>query len=108
MSEAEIRDACALIARTPSAYPHAAVATHLAATGAGAQERVDREAPKWGKPGGAGIGVAGDASTIADSIRRLAGVGVTSVVIQPCADEPDLEGFIRFLGRDVKPLLATS
>ncbi len=108
MSEDEVREACQLIARTPSAYPHAAVATHLAATGPGAQERVDVEVPKWGKPAGMGIGVAGGADAIADSITRLAGLGVTSVAIQPTEDEPDLEGFIHFLGREVKPLLERS
>jgi len=30
---------------------------------------------------------------------------VTSVAIQPTEDEPDLLGFIEFLGREVRPLL---
>ena len=71
-----------------------------------AQERVDAEVPKWGKPAGIGIGVAGDAATIARRVRRLAELGATSVVIQPCEDEPDLEGFIAFLGAEVRPLLS--
>ena len=45
------------------------------------------------------------AAEIAGRIRRLAGFGVTSVTIQPTEDEPDLEGFIGFLGRDVRPLV---
>ena len=49
--------------------------------------------------------MAGDAQQIADSIQRLAGAGITSVVIQPTEDEPDLEGFIHFLGAQVKPLI---
>jgi 5,10-methylenetetrahydromethanopterin reductase len=35
----------------------------------------------------------------------LAGLGVTSVSIQPTEDEPDLEGFVEFLGREVQPRL---
>ena len=84
---------------------HPLVATQIAATGPQAQERVDTEVPMWGKPAGAGVGVAGDAATIAASVQRLADLGATSVVIQPCADELDLEGFIAFLGAEVRPLL---
>jgi hypothetical protein len=52
--------------------------------------------------------VAGDRATIAAAIQRLAGLGVTSVCIQPTEDEPDLEGFGQFLGSEVKPLLDTA
>ena len=38
-------------------------------------------------------------------MRRLAGLGVTSVCFQPTADEPDTEEFIRFLGQEVRPLV---
>lgn len=41
---------------------------------------------------------------IAASIRRLAGLGASNV-IQPTEDEPDLLGFLAFLGREVRPLL---
>lgn len=84
---------------------HPLVLTQIAATGPDAQDRVDLEVPLWGRPAGLGIGVAGDADTIAASVQRLAALGATSVVIQPCADEADLEGFIAFLGAEVKPLL---
>ena len=84
---------------------HPIVATQIAATGARAAERLAAEIPRWGRPNDLGIGVAGDAETIADSIRRLADLGATTVVIQSTEDEPDLDGFIRFLGAEVKPLL---
>jgi 5,10-methylenetetrahydromethanopterin reductase len=84
---------------------HEIVAGQIAATGAGAQERVDAEIPKWGGQPGPGAGVAGDAEAIAGMVRRLAGFGVTTVTIQPTDDEPDLEGFIEFLGRKVRPLV---
>ncbi|MFC0447969.1 LLM class flavin-dependent oxidoreductase [Rhodococcus jostii] len=87
------------------ASSHRMVVPKIAATGDGAQRRVDEEVARWEKPADAGIGVAGDASTIAAEVRRLAGLGATSVAIAPTEDEPDLLGFVEFLGRDVKPLL---
>ncbi|MFE6234535.1 LLM class flavin-dependent oxidoreductase [Cellulosimicrobium sp. NPDC057862] len=81
-------------------------ATLIAATGADAQGRVDRELPLWGKEAGQGIGAGGDAGTIAAAVRALATAGATAVAIQPTADEPDVEGFVRFLGREVAPLLS--
>ena len=78
----------------------------IAATGPGAQERVVTEVSRWFDAADIGMGAAGDAAEIAGAIRRLADLGVTSVGIQPTEDEPDLEGFVGFLGREVKPLLA--
>lgn len=82
-------------------------ATLIAATGAGAQERLDAELPQWGAEPGRGIGAAGDARAIADGVLRLADAGATAVAIQPTADEPDLPGFVELLGREVRPLLST-
>jgi 5,10-methylenetetrahydromethanopterin reductase len=88
------------------AASHDVVVPKIAATGDGAQRRVDAELARWEKPVDAGIGVAGDAATIAAEVRRLADLGATSVAITPTEDEPDLLGFVEFIGRDVKPLLA--
>ena len=52
------------------------------------------------------IGSAGDAEQVAADFRRLAGLGVTTLAVQPTRDEPDLLGLVEFLGREVKPLLA--
>ena len=84
------------------------VLTHLiAATGPEAQQRLDDELARWGHVDGApGRGVAGDASTIADAVRRLAALGASTVVFQPTQDEPDLDGFVEFVGRDVRAALA--
>jgi 5,10-methylenetetrahydromethanopterin reductase len=106
LTEAEIRETCELIDQHRGHPGHPVVVPLIAATGPRAQERVDAEVPRWFRPADLGIGAAGDAETIAAAIRRLAGFGVTSVAIQPTEDEPDLEGFIGFLGREVKPLLA--
>ncbi|MGF0115315.1 LLM class flavin-dependent oxidoreductase [Promicromonospora sp. Marseille-Q5078] len=80
-------------------------ATLIAATGPGAQERLDAELPLWGAEPGRGIGAAGDARAIADAVLRLAAAGAGSVAVQPTADEPDLAGFVELLGREVRPLL---
>ncbi len=84
------------------------VVCHLVtATGTGAEQRLADELRRWGRTDGApGRGVAGDASAVADAVRRLAGIGATSVVFQPTEDEPDLEGFVEFVGRDVRVELA--
>jgi len=81
-------------------------ATLIAATGPHAQDRVDREVPLWGREPGQGVGAAGDAQALATAVGALADAGATAVAIQPTADEPDLEGFVRFLGREVAPLLS--
>jgi 5,10-methylenetetrahydromethanopterin reductase len=85
--------------------PHQVFALQIATTGPDAERRLDDELVRWDKAKGVGIGVAGDAEAIVASVRRLAGYGVTSVTIQPTQDEPDLEGFIHFLGHEVRPLL---
>ncbi len=49
--------------------------------------------------------MAGDARAVADAVRSLGRIGATSVVVQPTEDEPDLEGFVEFVGRDVRAAL---
>ena len=84
---------------------HPLVATLIAATGPQAHDRLNTEVAMWGASAGAGVGVAGDAATIAAAVQRFSDRGATSVVIQPCADEADLEGFIALLGTEVRPQL---
>ena len=105
LTDAEIGQAHDIVADRRPGVRHPLVATHLVATGPGAQQRLDEELPRWGRTAGLGIGVAGDAAAVAASIGRLAALGVTHVAVQPTADEPDLEGLIRFLGREVRPRL---
>jgi alkanesulfonate monooxygenase SsuD/methylene tetrahydromethanopterin reductase-like flavin-dependent oxidoreductase (luciferase family) len=112
-SEAELEGAVGAAARGRSRRRAAGdrpmpVVTHLlAAIGPGAAQRLEDELARWGHTDGApGRGVAGDAGAVADAVRRLADIGVTSVVLQPTADEPDLEGFVEFVGRDVRAALA--
>jgi 5,10-methylenetetrahydromethanopterin reductase len=105
LSDAEIRDTCAVIREHRTSPAHPVMASLIAATGPGAAERVETEVPRWFKPAGQGIGIGGDAQAIADKINRLAELGLTSVCIQPTEDEPDLDGFLRLLGAEVMPLI---
>jgi 5,10-methylenetetrahydromethanopterin reductase len=80
-------------------------ATLVATTGPRAQDRLEAELPLWGATPGPGVGVAGDAATIAAAVQDLADAGATVVAVQPAADEPDLAAFATFLGTQVRPLL---
>jgi alkanesulfonate monooxygenase SsuD/methylene tetrahydromethanopterin reductase-like flavin-dependent oxidoreductase (luciferase family) len=73
------------------------------ATGRGAERRLRVELQKLEDPGQ--IGVAGDAPTVAAAVRGLADAGAGAVVLQPTADDPDPEGFVRFVAREVRPLV---
>ncbi|MCD5349296.1 LLM class flavin-dependent oxidoreductase [Kineosporia mesophila] len=101
-----VRDGLAADAKPGALGPHEITIGQIAATGPGSQARVDAELPIWGRTPGPGDGVAGDAATIAADVLRLGALGCTTVILQPTSDEPDLEGFIRFLGQEVRPLLA--
>ena len=106
MSDAEIADVAERVTAIRG-IGHPLVATEIVATGAGARERLEAEIPRWGKAPD-GIGTAGDAATVAGAVRRLAGLGVTSVVFQPTQDEPDLHGLIALLGEQVRPQLSST
>ncbi len=114
LTEAEIGQVCDLVrderanASHRSPGDHQVVALLLAATGAGARQRVDDEAARWNRPSTQKIGVSGDADDIAAAVLRLADGGVTSVAVEPTEDEPDLPGFIEFLATEVKPRLASA
>ena len=50
--------------------------------------------------------LAGDAAAIAAGVERFADAGADSVILQPTEDEPDPEGFVRFVAQEVRPLVA--
>jgi alkanesulfonate monooxygenase SsuD/methylene tetrahydromethanopterin reductase-like flavin-dependent oxidoreductase (luciferase family) len=85
--------------------PHPVTAYLLAATGPGAQERVAADLRREGREPISELLVAGDASKIAEAVRRWADAGADTVVLQPAADEPDPEGFVRFAAEEVRPLI---
>jgi alkanesulfonate monooxygenase SsuD/methylene tetrahydromethanopterin reductase-like flavin-dependent oxidoreductase (luciferase family) len=49
--------------------------------------------------------VIGDAEAVARAVQKWADAGADTVVLQPTPDDPDLEGFVRFVGREVRPLV---
>jgi alkanesulfonate monooxygenase SsuD/methylene tetrahydromethanopterin reductase-like flavin-dependent oxidoreductase (luciferase family) len=83
--------------------PHRIVLYAFAATGPDALTRAARETP----PGVSMTDcvLSGDAATFAFGIRRWAEAGADTVVLQPLADETDIEGFIRYAVDEVAPRL---
>jgi alkanesulfonate monooxygenase SsuD/methylene tetrahydromethanopterin reductase-like flavin-dependent oxidoreductase (luciferase family) len=83
--------------------PHPLIVYLLAATGPDAAERVAAE--RRGNGYDQGTGVAGDAREVAAGVQRWADAGADTVVLEPTADEPDPEGFVRFVAEEVRPLV---
>ncbi|MEU3143411.1 MULTISPECIES: LLM class flavin-dependent oxidoreductase [unclassified Streptomyces] len=83
------------------AAAHTVVVYLLTATGPGAEERLRAELIAEGVGSEPGLGVAGDAGAVAEAVQRLAGAGADSVILQPTGDEPDPEGFVRFVAEEV-------
>jgi alkanesulfonate monooxygenase SsuD/methylene tetrahydromethanopterin reductase-like flavin-dependent oxidoreductase (luciferase family) len=86
------------------AQPHPVTVYLHAATGPGAAERLEAEVRRWGDDP-AEVAVAGDAPAVAEAVRRWADAGADTVVLQPTPDDPDPEGFMRFVAREVRPLV---
>ncbi|MFI8238178.1 LLM class flavin-dependent oxidoreductase [Streptomyces sp. NPDC085866] len=85
--------------------PHRVVVYLLAATGADAAARLRAELTAEGLESVPDLGVAGDAGAVAKAVQRLAEAGADTVVLQPTGDEPDPEGFVRFVAEEVRPLV---
>ncbi|MFG3293315.1 LLM class flavin-dependent oxidoreductase [Streptomyces sp. NPDC048179] len=85
--------------------PHQVVVYLLTATGPDAAARLRAELVAEGVESVPDLGVAGDADAVAKAVQRLAEAGADSVVLQPTADEPDPEGFVRFTAEEVRPLV---
>jgi alkanesulfonate monooxygenase SsuD/methylene tetrahydromethanopterin reductase-like flavin-dependent oxidoreductase (luciferase family) len=77
-----------------------------AMTGPGAAARLEAENRRWEVSADDSTGVAGDAEAVAEGIARAAAAGADTVVLQPASDDPDIEGFVRFVGEQVRPLVA--
>ena len=84
---------------------HRVVSFVHAAVGVDAAARIEAERRRWGHDSVQDIAVTGDAQSVAAGVRRWADAGADTVVLQPTADDPDPEGFIRFVARDVRPLV---
>ncbi|MEU9388115.1 LLM class flavin-dependent oxidoreductase, partial [Streptomyces sp. NPDC048279] len=85
--------------------PHEVVVYLLTATGADAAARLRAELGAEGLESVPDLGVAGDVGAVAEAVRRLTEAGADTVILQPTADEPDPEGFVRFTAEEVRPLV---
>jgi alkanesulfonate monooxygenase SsuD/methylene tetrahydromethanopterin reductase-like flavin-dependent oxidoreductase (luciferase family) len=103
VARAAIDDGRAATGRAALVEAHRVVVYLLAATGDGAAERLDaeRRSSKLGQR----HGVAGDAAAVADAVARYGAAGADTVVLQPTVDDPDPEGFVRFVAEQVRPLV---
>lgn len=90
-------------ARAGRTDEHKLIVYLLAATGPDAAEWVEAQRRQYDMP--AESGVAGDASAIADAVRRWTEAGADTVVLEPTEADPDPEGFVRFAATEVRPLL---
>jgi len=100
-------EAAARAVRTvsPLGEGHPVVATLIVARGPDGAARAERAATAWRPAADDTAWAAGDAAAIANGIARLVAAGATSIELVPTPDEPDLDGLIRFLGEEVRPLV---
>ncbi|MEU5093319.1 LLM class flavin-dependent oxidoreductase [Streptomyces sp. NPDC020996] len=87
------------------ADPHEVVVYLLAVTGPGDAQRLHAELVAEGLQSVPDLGAAGDAGAVAEAVQRLADAGADRVILQPTGDEPDPEGFVRFVAEEVRPLV---
>ncbi len=90
----------------PEPAAHSVVAYVLCATGSTAQADLRAEIEHWELDPADDVGVAGDAGEVAAGARRWAEAGADTVVLQPAAGA-DIDDFVRFVGTEVRPILAT-
>ncbi|MFI9615661.1 LLM class flavin-dependent oxidoreductase [Streptomyces sp. NPDC052023] len=86
--------------------PHRIVVYLLTATGPDASVRLRAELAAEGVADVPDLGVAGDAAAVAEAVEQLTEAGADTVILQPTADEPDPEAFVRFTAEEVRPLVA--
>jgi alkanesulfonate monooxygenase SsuD/methylene tetrahydromethanopterin reductase-like flavin-dependent oxidoreductase (luciferase family) len=83
--------------------PHPITMYTLATTGPDALARAAREQPPDTRADE--VVLHGDAAAFAAGIQRRADAGADAVILQPVADDADVEGMIRFATDEVAPLL---
>jgi alkanesulfonate monooxygenase SsuD/methylene tetrahydromethanopterin reductase-like flavin-dependent oxidoreductase (luciferase family) len=76
-----------------------------AATGPTAAARMEAQRVRWGYGPDADMVAMGDAKTVAEAVQRWVDAGADTVVLQPTPDDPDPDGFVRFVATEVRPLV---
>lgn len=104
LSESTIADNIALVRSVTGAQPHEIIAHRLVTRGPDAERLLADDLVSW-PAGSAGLAADGP-EQVAESIDRLAELGVTTVVVHPAAADPDPVAFARWLGSDVVPLVS--
>jgi alkanesulfonate monooxygenase SsuD/methylene tetrahydromethanopterin reductase-like flavin-dependent oxidoreductase (luciferase family) len=84
---------------------HHIVVFMTSATGPGSAARLRAENESFGHQDKPDLGIAGDAAAFAAAAETMASAGADSVIFVPTADEPDIEGFVRFVAGEVRPLV---
>jgi alkanesulfonate monooxygenase SsuD/methylene tetrahydromethanopterin reductase-like flavin-dependent oxidoreductase (luciferase family) len=102
-----VRRARALIEEGRAGRPgtHRIVLFAHGATGPDAAERIAADQRRWNIAPGPGVAAVGDAEAVAAAVREWAEAGADSVIFQPTPDDPDPEGFARFVATEVRPLV---
>lgn len=85
-------------------HAHSIVTYVLCTTGPDAQQAMQAEYARWKCDPDGDFGVHGDAEAIASGVKRWVNAGADTIVLQPAADA-DIEQFVSFVGREVRPLL---
>jgi alkanesulfonate monooxygenase SsuD/methylene tetrahydromethanopterin reductase-like flavin-dependent oxidoreductase (luciferase family) len=88
--------------------PHSLTVYVSAATGPGAEQRMADELRALSHDPADDVAITGDADAIAAGVTRWTQAGADAVILQPTADEPDIEGFIRFVAEHVGPRIAAA
>ena len=88
--------------------PHSLTVYVFAATGLGADQRMADELRTESQDPADDVAIVGDADAIAAGVTRWAQAGADAVILQPTADEPDIEGFIRVVAEQVGPRVAAA
>jgi alkanesulfonate monooxygenase SsuD/methylene tetrahydromethanopterin reductase-like flavin-dependent oxidoreductase (luciferase family) len=84
--------------------PHPVTVYLHAAAGADGAQRLAAEMAGYGYPAPGDCCAAGPADQVAAAVRRWVEAGASTVVLQPTGDDPDPEGFVRFVAQEVRPL----
>ncbi|MFI5908748.1 LLM class flavin-dependent oxidoreductase [Dactylosporangium sp. NPDC051541] len=75
------------------------------ATGPDASARLEAERTRWGYTAEADVMAGGDEHAVAARVHEWAEAGADRVILQPTPDDPDPEGFVRFVSERVRPLV---